>query len=121
MLRLIQSWLGAGKKPPVSDALPEEVKSAIAASTIVDRGQGDVSDLIVMAPGFGGFRFSAEAARAWLQAAFPELSEQQIARGLRYLASHTKERQGRIQRDQMAASIERTSWAAWKPLRHSER
>jgi hypothetical protein len=125
MLRHILSWLnGAAAKPPASDALPDEVKAAIVGSTIIDRGQGDMADLIVMASGFGGFRFSTEAARAWLQAAFPELTEAQIARGLRYLASHVKERQSRAEQDQLAASTERTSWTAWKPLprlRHSER
>jgi hypothetical protein len=125
MLRHIISWLnGAAARPPASDALPDEVKTAIAGATVIDRGQGDVADLIVMPAGFGGFRFSSEAARTWLQAAFPELTEAQIARAMRYLASHVKERQGRAEQDQLAGSTERTSWTAWTPLaplRHSER
>lgn len=68
-------------------ALPGEVLAAIEAANIFVRPGDDYERVIVQPAGYQGFLHDDEAARRFFMAAFPELTEGQLRRAIRYLAS----------------------------------
>ncbi len=77
------------KKGGAVDAapLPDEVAAALQGATFHSRNAGEGPRVIVQPAGLAGWIHSAEADAKALKSAFPELTEEQLARACRYLAS----------------------------------
>lgn len=117
MLARLRALVG-GRKPtaaPPSDELPAEAATVIAGATFVDRGADDEGNprLLVMTA-HGTFRYSFDGARDWLRQAFPSLTEAQLARALKLLASRVTEFKHTV--NASAVRPQRSTWRDWKPL-----
>ncbi|OIN76283.1 hypothetical protein BL248_08375 [Ralstonia solanacearum] len=98
-----------------AEALPVEVATAIAGASVLRRGESeDGSPRVLIHAGSGGFVYSRDAARAWLSARWPALSDAQMRRALSMLEGHVKSRIARVQDDGLQRlHANRKRWRSW--------
>lgn len=108
-----------------SDALPADVLAALEAANVIPRVGAHAADTeidaggetraIIMLPGRRGFLFDGETGARALRNAFPELSDAQVERGVRFLSARLI-----IAAQEKAAWLnaepESPKWSDWKPL-----
>jgi hypothetical protein len=99
-----------------SDALPVEVATVIAASTVLDRSTDEEARLLVIAPGYGSFVYERSAASEWMKGTFGELTEAQVSRALHMLHAHVTRYQRVLAADVARRQSTRSSWREWRPL-----
>ncbi|WP_349568440.1 hypothetical protein [Azotobacter salinestris] len=80
-------WFKRNAEDEESTTLPPEVQAAIDGASFFVRPADDFDRVVVQLAGWNGFIHDDEAARRFLQSAFPELAEAQLRRAVRYLAS----------------------------------
>lgn len=115
--KLVNALRGARKRtavasgasaPPERRVLPADVESAIQGCTVLARAPGEDGEprmLVQLASRNGGWIHNAEASSAAIAARWPELSERQLVRALRFLESEIAMRfRGSMSRSK------RTSW-----------
>lgn len=98
---------------PATSALPYEVEVCIETAGVIVR---PASERVLVHPrGYTPFVHSLEGAASFMRDAFPGLTNDQVARAVRFLDSHVTKRVA-LHAQQHEHAEDGSRWSDWRPL-----